>query len=330
MNDQVFTPLDVLLPPLSDELMYQIIFCMEDQANSYLFDLADGVPVQRELVKERGEAFDVRYRELPDWKPADGFRIMEKFVSSLKNPIFREKLKSALAAGKGVFRNFKNQLKEEPAVERLWYYFKERELKRAIYIWYEQLTEISFFEALGEPEEEVEELILSDFTVTYDRNRWGQYMDGIREQRLEAEYSGSAYPLNEMLLDECKAHWGSGDDSWSMVFVEAPGALENDNDKETIAGCIGAEPLETESGGLIYVVRVLYVEPRYRGLGIFKLLLDRLTEQTADLGADRLVVELGGKSAVTVHSLEQRGFLPFSERLSLNLVKWREARESET
>ncbi len=302
-------------PPMSDELMYQIIFSMEDQATTYLFDLREGVPVQGELIRCGREEREARYRDLPSWKPADGFRIMEKFISSLKNPLFRERLKDALAKGKGVFRNFKNTIKEEPAVERLWYYFKEREIKRIIYIWYEQLTEVSYLEAIGEPEQDVADLILSDFSITTDSERWSDYIKDIGRNRLESEYAGVDYPLNELLVEEYQRSWGTFDDSWLMVFVETPG--------EEFAGFIGAEPVEMDGDRLIYSVRHLYVEPRFRGLGIFKMLIDALCGRAAETGADRLIVELSGKSSVTIPALEHRGFTPFSERFALDLAKWR-------
>lgn len=309
------------LPPMTDELMYQIIFCMEDQAGTYLFDMADGVPTQKEFTSGSDDEREVRYRELPSWKPADGFRIMEKFVSSLRNPIFREKLKESLAMGKGVFRSFKNTLKEEPAVERLWFYFKEREIKRSIYIWYEQLSEISYLEQLGEPEQDTSELILSDFIISENREKWADYILEIGESRLHDEFSGVDYPLNEILVQEYQKTWGDFDKKWLMIFVESP--------MEDFAGFIGAEPLAPDDATLVYSVKHLYVEPRYRGLGIFKLLADSLCARAAEIGADRIIIELSGKSSVISPALEQRGFVPFSERVSLDLEKWKRIQQGE-
>jgi GNAT superfamily N-acetyltransferase len=308
------------LPPMSDELMYQLIFSMEDQANRYVFDMTDGVPVQVEFMRGSKEEREARYCELPPWKPADGFRVMEKFVSSLKNPIFRERLREVLAKGKGVFRGFKDTVKEEPAIERLWFYFKEREMKRLIYIWYEQLTEVRYLERIGEPELDTSDLILSDFLVTHDCRRWAQQIAVIGEQRLDAEYAGVEYPLNELLVEEYRRCWNDADDSWITVCVEAP--------DDELAGCIGAAPQTLADGMSIFRVCLLYVEPRYRGLGISKLLVDSLCARAAETDAARLIIELSGKSAVIIAAVEKRGFTPFSERFSLDLSRWRREQEA--
>ncbi len=320
MKRNLFHQNELTPPPLTDELMYQFIFCMEDQANDYLFDLVEGVPVQRELAGGTPEERLRRYRELPSWKPADGFRVMEKFVSSLKNPIFRERLREALAQGKGVFRSFKNILREEPAVERLWFYFKEREIKRAVYIWYEQMTEVSYLERLGEPEQDTSELILSDFTISQDSGRWREQIREIGSHRLASEFAVLEYPLNELLLNEYTSRWDAFEDDWQMVFVETPAG--------DFAGFIGAEPLTPDGESLLFCVKLLYVEPLYRGLGIFKLLIDTLCQRVSDSGADRLVIELSGKSSVTIPTLEHRGFIPFSERFSLDLTAWRKKQQA--
>jgi len=321
MNENTISAPIYSLTFMTDELMYQIIFCMEDQAGTYVFDMADGVPIQKEFTVGGIEERKTRYRELPSWKPADGFRIMEKFVSSLRNPIFREKLKESLSMGRGVFRSFKNNLKEEPAIERLWFYFKEREIKRSIYIWYEQLTEISFLEQLGEPEQDVSDLILSDFVVTEDREKWVDYILKIGESRLDDEFSGVDYPLNEILVQEYQKTWAEFNKNWLIIFVESP--------LEDFAGFIGAEPLAPDDTTLVYSVKHLYVEPRFRGLGIFKLLADSLCSRAAESGAERVIIELSGKSSVISPALEQRGFVPFSERFSLDLAKWKQDQRGE-
>ena len=304
-----------MLPPLSDEFMYQIIFCMEDQANHYKLDLEDGSIDQVDALSEKKMADPERYLELPGWGPADGFRIMEKFVSSLRNPIFREKLHGALNQGKGVFRSFKNTLHEEPAIERLWFYFKEKELKRLIYVWYEKLSEALFLERLGEPEEDVSELILSDFIFSYDPEVWAEHIKEIGEFRLQAEFASVDFPLNEILIQEYQETWNAFDADWLMVFMESP-----DGD---FAGFIGAQPLYPEPEVLVYSVKHVYVEPRYRGLGVFKMLSDELCKKALENRAERVIVELSGKSAVVAPVLEQRGFQLMAERFALDLSHWK-------
>ncbi len=310
-----------VIPPLTDELVYQIIFCMEDQSSEYILDLKTGVPSGPELLGEGDLEDEGRFIELPEWKPSDGFRTMEKFVSSLRNPIYRDKLRSALARGKGVFREFKNVLKQEPAVERLWFYYKEREIKQKIYSWYEQQTELLYLKSLGEPEENVSDLILSDFIVSYDLSPWKDHIRLISEERLAAEFSGIGYPLEQLLLGEYTATWNNFDKSWLTVCIESPAG--------EFAGFIGAAPIRVDNASLIYNVRVLYVEPQYRGLGIFKLLIDTLCRKASEEHADKVMIEMSGRSKSLAPSLDRRGFTLLSQRYSLDVETWRDNQKIE-
>ncbi len=322
MNNRQETQIDrYTIPPLTDELVYQIIFCMEDQSSDYILDLKTGVPIALDLIASEDKGDEERYLEHPTWRPSDGFRIMEKFVSSLRNPIYREKLRSALARGKGVFREFKNVLKQEPAVERLWFYYKEREIKQKIYKWYEQQTELHYLKSLGEPEESIADLILSDFIVTFDQDKWKDHIRKIAEERLQPEFSGVGYPLDQLLFQECEAEWNTFDDSWLMVCIESPTG--------EFAGFIAASPSSFEGSSLIYIVKDLYVEPIYRGLGIFKLLIDTLCRKASENEADRIIIELSGRAKSLAPSLDRRGFSLISERFALDIATWRDNQKSE-
>ena len=79
------------MPPLTDEFLYQMIFCMEDQANEYCLDLKEGTLVQEEFIEQRKEEEPQRFLEIPQWFPSDGFRTMEKFVSTLRKSVYRER-----------------------------------------------------------------------------------------------------------------------------------------------------------------------------------------------------------------------------------------------
>ena len=74
-------------------------------------------------------------------------------------------MRDALSAGRGVFRNFKNALKQSRDLERSWYRFKEREMRRVVAEWYNQEREAAGLERLGPEPEETEDLTVSDFVV---------------------------------------------------------------------------------------------------------------------------------------------------------------------
>ncbi|MGM0432932.1 MAG: GNAT family N-acetyltransferase [Spirochaetota bacterium] len=301
------------MPQLSDEFVYQVIFCMEDQSRNYLLDLSDGTLIEEDEAPEAEDA-EERFIQIPEWVPADGFRVMEKFVASLRNPIYRQQLHEALTQGRGVFRQFKNVIKQEPAMERLWYYFKEREIKKVIYRWYEQMSEVLHLRTIGEPEENLEDLILSDFLITYDKNRWQDHIEQIGKTQLRAEFAPFGYPVSDLLASEYEQIWDSYDESWLMIFVESPAG--------ELAGFVGAQPVYVDTSVLIYSVRHFYVEPQFRGLGIAKLLTDTLCTRADEMGSERVLMNLNGKTSVLSHMLTKRGFTLIGQRYALDMSSW--------
>ena len=146
---------------LSPEVYDRIIFAMEDQVSRSYVHRATG----QVAVAERLEPAD-EYVPTPRWKPADGFHLMEGFVTTVPNRYYREQLRDALSSGRGVFRSFKNALKQSRDLERSWYRFKEREMRRVVAEWYNREREAAGLERLGPEPEETEDLTISDFTVS--------------------------------------------------------------------------------------------------------------------------------------------------------------------
>lgn len=146
---------------LSPEVYDRIIFAMEDQASRSFVHRATGQVVAEQRLERADE-----YVPTPRWKPADGFDLMEGFVTTVPNRYYREQLRDALATGKRVFRSFKNALKQSRDLERSWYRFKEREMRRVVAEWYNREREAAGLERLGPEPEEIDDLTVSDFTVT--------------------------------------------------------------------------------------------------------------------------------------------------------------------
>ena len=118
---------------LTSELINEIVFSMEDQNEFYLLDSCGPVLLKK---KEVPDPVSDRYYSLPVWDSISGFKLMEQFVTVLKNELVADKLRNILSAGKGVFRNFKNVLKEYPEIEKQWFSFKEQKMKQIILSWY--------------------------------------------------------------------------------------------------------------------------------------------------------------------------------------------------
>ena len=136
---------------LSRELKSLIAFGMEDQENSFYLDLRSMA-----LIKNPEKILPENMEKIPEWKPADGFRLMEEFVSSLKSEEIKGELSSVLSEGKGVFKNFKLSMKKHPLIEKNWLRFKENKFDGLIENWFKLLSESRKLEILSREEDLIE------------------------------------------------------------------------------------------------------------------------------------------------------------------------------
>ena len=92
---------------LTDSLCADIVFAMENQQQDFVLDAENLRIVQcaPELVDEEN------FYSLPSWTSGDGYALLEDFVSCYKGIKASGELKQILLEGRGVFRNFKNTLK---------------------------------------------------------------------------------------------------------------------------------------------------------------------------------------------------------------------------
>jgi GNAT superfamily N-acetyltransferase len=301
---------------LSPELIDQIIFAMENQEKDYVLDTKtlELVPID-ELPPELVEDED-RLIQLPEWYSVHGYNLMEKFVANLRNPLFRETLREILARGKGVFRQFKDTIKQRKDIERLWFSFKDREMKRVVLEWYNQLRESWGLERIGtEPLEETEELILSDFVI---RPEGGKHLEIIREldRRAFQENFGDEGPGYAEYMYEVRRYGVEPEVGSESVILIAETPVGE------FAGFIWG--VETRTGGNFTVSRLLqlYVVREYRGLGLAKVLLHRFCVSAYERSVDRVTIELLGSGYGLLDSLKTAGFRPLSETLELDLDGW--------
>ena len=119
---------------LTEALLDDILFSMEDQVGNFYIDCHEGVVVNWDDCRDEMEEDEEedRFIGLPEWDSSSGFRLMERFAAAFRNPLIRNELCAALNRGKGVFRAFKNTLGQYPEAEKLWFSFKEREMKREV------------------------------------------------------------------------------------------------------------------------------------------------------------------------------------------------------
>ena len=281
---------------LTDALADQILFAMEDQNGEYVLDVRTGVVADVSDLAEPGGADSVY--PLPEWGSADGFRLMEGFAASLRNPIVRTELTRALEKGRGVFRAFKDVLSSRPEIERLWFAYKEKQMRQEIVDWYNALREEWGLARIGDEPEDTEDLVLEDFKF---RPAEPGDEGALRELRLIC-HPGAAEPQD-------------------VLAAEGATALV----AETARGEIAGAAVSARLGGAEKIVG-LDVLPDFRGLGIGEELLARLIETVLPRGAAALLLDLPASADSFSRVLYRDGFEPYETRFRLDLERLRRER----
>ncbi len=188
---------------LTDKLSDSIIFSMEDQTVAHVVDAQSGIVVEK---TDGIEEDDDRYYGLPEWTSKDGYCLLEDFASGLHQPIVKGKLRQVLVSGRGVFRNYKNVLKEYPEIERKWHLFKDYRMRSRLMEWYNNLRILWGLEALEISEtEELSDLVQDDFS----------FCSFNAEEDSEDIFSGL-----EAVTDECKSQFaGEVGDSIAAIWL---------------------------------------------------------------------------------------------------------------
>jgi GNAT superfamily N-acetyltransferase len=273
---------------LSPALIDEIIFFMEDQNGEFLVDTQEGIVINAGDEEFDGNADDDRYISLPEWDSSEGFRMMEHFTATLRNALVREELSAALDRGRGVFRAFKNTLARYPETEKLWFAYKEREMKRVVIAWYNALRESWGLELIGEEPEDIAGLALEDF---YFR-----------------EGSPEDMPQAEKLHQSCIGEYGgacvlSGMGEW--VF---PGDISFV--AQTAGGEFAAYISAERSSDTLLRICALETEQEYRGLGLAKALIARLLEKTDSRKIANVVIDLPAEQEFFSRALLRESFKP--------------------
>jgi ribosomal protein S18 acetylase RimI-like enzyme len=273
---------------LTEALIDEILFFMEDQNGEFLLDTQEGIVLSTddsELNKEDLEANSDRYIPLPDWGPSDGFRLMERFTAGLHNALIREELSAALDRGRGVFRAFKNTLTPYPEAEKLWFSYKDREMKNEVISWYNGLRESWGLELIGEEPEDLVGLVLEDF----------RFRDGTAQDRAQAEeLHGAVTSMGEWVFP--------GD----LCFVAETSGGE-------FAGYINAVRGGTVGNEILRVCTV-EVQTEYQGLGLGKALLTRLLEHADSEKITHIIIDLPAGQEHFARALLRENFRPSVQR----------------
>jgi len=259
---------------LDKTLIGEILFCMENQDGNFLLDVQEGQIIDLDnkeydvvkgwLTEEPNFEDGERFISLPEWSSQNGFRLMERFAAGLKNPLARQELSAALNRNKGVFRLFKNVLEQYPEVEKLWYSFKEQEMRGEVIAWYNALREEWGLAPIGSEPEDTSSLVLEDF-VFRNANETDREKAAVLHKLCIEELSGNCAE-NKKLAAVFE----------SMNPYAFPGNI-----------CLAVETANGDFAGFIYAekdscalhIRALEVKQEYRGLGLGKALLSKLLEK---------------------------------------------------
>jgi GNAT superfamily N-acetyltransferase len=322
---------------LTPELADRIIFAMEDQNEDFILDTETGDLLsveEMEELEEEAEGDPDRFVSLPDWTPAHGFRLMERFAEELRNPVYQEKLREALSGGRGVFRRFKDTVKEREELERRWHHFKEQAMQEVVSDWYNDLRETWGLERVAVETAEIEDLVLSDFTI----RRVGEGDHGLLGEVRRAAEEQRRGPGNGARADAAP---GRADPPGAPGRTGAPGAsgapgtaappalafVAEAPDGEIAGVAAGAAdavaaadaaPNEGAAAGSL-IIETLYVQPTFRGLGLGRLLLERIVEDAQKDGWAALTMELSGRGLVLDETAAAMGFRTVAKRVSLDL-----------
>ncbi len=313
-NDMSATPADMenFEFELTAELIDEIIFCMEDQNTNYVINCKTGtiVPLAGGMPKDLETG---AFMNLPGWSSSDGFIMMEKFISSLHNPLYREELRSVMSRGRGVFRNFKQIVKKYEPLKKRWYTFKDRYMKDLVVAWYGVSKEAWHFEKMGKVSLETDNLILSDFT--FPDNCSSQGLQSIEaEEKLIEEVFGRTSLLGRYHLERIRQ---LRTDPKVRILSLCAEALDG-----VFAGVMwGVLWSPPGDGGDLLLVKVLYVAPAFRGLGLGKTLVAKFTAKAAaEEAVERVYFEVPEGLSFIRSMLEKEEYQPVTRIYSRRLL----------
>ncbi len=291
---------------LTPELQDQIIFAMENQTETFLLDTESLLLVTEAQIPEERREYCL---PIPDWNPSDGYQLMDSFTGVLRNPIYRERLRAILNSGRGVFRGFKNVLREREDLEKAWFAHKDREMKRRVRAWYDELCEYWGVESLGEEPEDMEDLFQDEFSMESFAPARGELEDVFKSFYAEL-YRELRPTLTEHILEQ----FYRGRRTPDIAFR----ALSPDG-----SSCAWLTMQLDRVGDDLYgTISALYVLPEYRGAGIASGLLDSVLTYAYENQIHTVVLVLPPEGEVLRANLDRRGFETAGPCMLLDVEHW--------
>ena len=282
--------------PLTESLFADILNALENQEERFLIDAE-----KKALVKADGIISDEeRYYSLPEWDSAAGFALRTEFADRLRTPLAKEELRRVLHSGRGVFKSFKNVLKEFPQVEKLWHLYKNKSMQRFIGSWYNSLREIWGLEQLDLEPEENGDLLHDDFIFSeYDESGFSEISKIFLHAEENCTDGNFPVQINKAALRLWERHFSHcGADNIGFICRSLSGEF---------AGFITAAPVSDEIER-IFTLTGFYVSEKYRGLGIGAELVSMLIQSLKDLKIESTLTAFMILPESALNLLEKQGF----------------------
>jgi GNAT superfamily N-acetyltransferase len=264
---------------INEEILERVVYGMENQKTRLFMDPANG------NLRPESEN-DGTFIPMPSWGPTDGYRLMSGFTATLPDSVLRERLAEILQSGSGVFRHYKDALKERPEIERIWRQYKKREMRKAAVSWLSRWNEALELDSLAPEPEDLDDLVLADFAF---REAQPREIEAIL--KLERSNKGSS---NNLSPDD------SGIDLSLITAAENPSG--------DLVGYSGVL-INADAGSGSCRLHV-YVLPDFRGLGIGRRLIS-ITIAKAEVSGVRSIRLHTGKTGRTLEDyMKSAGFKP--------------------
>ena len=248
---------------LTEALADEIIQALENQERHFVIDALNSVLLDADSVS----ADDDRFYSLREWNSEKGFALRQDFVNSIHSVAVQNSLRYILHSGRGVFRNFKNELKNYPEIEKVWHRYKHHRLRTFVGEWYNELREIWGLEKLEQAPEDYDNLLQDDFI--FQKYCPENAQDIIFQFSSAEEDFDSSWPqeIQETVTELWKRQFSAFGLENHIGFICRTVSNE-------FAGCITAAPVSKRTEKTV-VVSSFFVPQKFRGLGIGTELLEK-------------------------------------------------------
>ncbi len=306
-----FTLMRTPLKPeqLGPEFIHQVVYCMENQQEEYLLNLDTLEFVTRSSLQNSLDAMaNPVLIPIPSWEPSDGFRVMEAFTIGLGNPHYREKLRLVITSGGGVFRKFKNILKESPWLMAQWHAFKNSYMQQIVLSWIQEseaLREVLLLAEEGIPES-TENIFFEDFLASSmkeeERKEVVDFLQNLAKVAPHLIYMEGADFLPHI------------EGARDIIIIRDPlGELVA---LTGIAPLRGKDPNSQES---VYTSNITAIDPRVEGIGLWEHLLSLALTYIEETGATQFITTEIPYREGRDKILHQTGFQRKSIRYEISL-----------